>query len=88
VTPSHPFTSALGPREAFTVAHAGFVPIQPARRAREASAADWNTFGRVPNQELPDWSAGLSDAYALAMRHVEHDAQAQRRRLSTILPLS
>jgi uncharacterized protein YbjQ (UPF0145 family) len=48
------------------------------RRTRQASAANWNTFGRVPNQEVPDWSAGLSEAYALAMRHVERDAQEQR----------
>jgi uncharacterized protein YbjQ (UPF0145 family) len=48
------------------------------RRTRQAAAANWNTFGRVPNQELPDWSAGLSEAYALAMRQVERDAAAQR----------
>jgi uncharacterized protein YbjQ (UPF0145 family) len=48
------------------------------RRTRSASAPNWTTLGRTSNRELPDWSAGLSEAYALAMAHVEHDARAQR----------
>jgi uncharacterized protein YbjQ (UPF0145 family) len=39
VTAARPFTSALGPREAFAVAHAGFVPI------RQVMGAAFHTLG-------------------------------------------
>lgn len=51
-----------------------YVKTSLAQQRVTPSRAQW----RAPNRELRDWGAGMREAYALAMKRVRRDAEAQR----------